>query len=260
MDASNFLSWFRKLVCPAVSHLTSTGPVFLFMDGHHSHISLELIRVARDNNVQLFCLPPNCTHVAQPLDVGVFALVKKVWAHILKQWKLESKAPNVSKEVFPSLLRHLWEESLTPEQCRSGFRASRIYPLSREAVMMKLGPSQAFAPTKEEVRSITCDSCRHSISVSPLIRTNLRGYFSGVLEVKKQPSRTRSNTRVRVEGEGITSDEFLQNLETELENRAQRKKKTPACTETTPTVESEDKYLRHTKKQSFTLHYPLFPR
>ena len=262
MDASNFLSWFRKLVCPAVSHLTSTGPVFLFMDGHHSHISLELIRVARDNNVQLFCLPPNCTHVVQPLDVGVFAPVKKVWARILKQWKLESKAQNVSKEVFPSLLRQLWEESLTPEQCRSGFRARGIYPLSREAVMMKLGPSQAFAPTqrsKDEVRSITCDSCGHSISASPLIRTNLRGYFSGVLEVKKQPSRTRSNTRVRVEGEVITSDEFLQYLETEL---AQRKKKTPACTETTPTVdsESEGKYLQHTKKQSFTLYYPLFPR
>ena len=129
-------------------------------------------------------------------------------------------------------------------------------------MIMKLGPSLAFAPTqrsKEEVRSITCDSCGHSISASPLIRTNLRGYFSGVLEVKKQPSRTRSNTRVRVEGEVITSDEFLQYLETEL---AQRKKKTAACTETTPTVdsESEGKNLQHTKKQSFTLYYPLFPR
>ena len=34
------LSWLLKLVCLAVSHLTSTGPVFLFMDGHHSHITL----------------------------------------------------------------------------------------------------------------------------------------------------------------------------------------------------------------------------
>ena len=38
MDASTILSWFKKLVCPAVSHLTSSGPVFRFMDGHHSHI------------------------------------------------------------------------------------------------------------------------------------------------------------------------------------------------------------------------------
>ena len=47
MDACSFLSWFKKLFCPAVSHLTSTGSVYLFMDGHHSHISLELIREAK---------------------------------------------------------------------------------------------------------------------------------------------------------------------------------------------------------------------
>ena len=77
MDAPNFLSWFQKLVLPAVSHLISTGPVYLFFDGHHSHISLELIRVARDHKVKLFCLPPNCTHIVQPLDVGVFGPAKK---------------------------------------------------------------------------------------------------------------------------------------------------------------------------------------
>ena len=83
IDACNFLSWILKLVCLAVSHLASTGPVFLFMDGHHSHISLPLIRAVRENNVQLFCLPQNCTHVLQPLDVGVFAPLKRT--HILKK-------------------------------------------------------------------------------------------------------------------------------------------------------------------------------
>ena len=176
------------------------------------------IRSARENNVRLFCLPPNCTHVVQPLDVGVFAPVKKVWAQMLKQWKLESKAQNVSKGVFPSLLCRLWQESLTPEQCKSGFRASGIFPLSRDAVAMKLGPSQVFAPShKESQQDIQSSSCGHSISASPYIRQNLRGYFSGILEVKKQPSHARSNTRIRIEGEVITSDQYL-------ENRAQRKK------------------------------------
>ena len=46
MDAANFLSWFVKLFLPAVSPMTRTAPVFLFLDGHHSHISLELIRKA----------------------------------------------------------------------------------------------------------------------------------------------------------------------------------------------------------------------
>ena len=47
MDGANFLSWFTKLFLPAVSYLTETAPVLLFLNGHHSHISLELIRRAR---------------------------------------------------------------------------------------------------------------------------------------------------------------------------------------------------------------------
>ena len=54
MEVSNFLSWFNKLFIPAVSHLLETGPVVLFIDGHHSHITLELIQSAQDKGA---CAP-----------------------------------------------------------------------------------------------------------------------------------------------------------------------------------------------------------
>ena len=57
---------------------------------HHSHMSLELIREARDNKVVILCLPPNTTHLLQPLDVSVFAPLKKAWKKILKEYKLET--------------------------------------------------------------------------------------------------------------------------------------------------------------------------
>ena len=44
IDGVNFLSWFTKLFLPAVAYLTKTAPVLMILDGHHSHISLELIR------------------------------------------------------------------------------------------------------------------------------------------------------------------------------------------------------------------------
>lgn len=43
MDSASFLSWFVKLFLPAVLPMTGTAPVLLFLDGHHSHISLELV-------------------------------------------------------------------------------------------------------------------------------------------------------------------------------------------------------------------------
>ena len=97
MDGANFLSWFTKLFLPAVAYLTKTAPVLLFLDGHHSHISLELIRTACSNNILLLCLPPNTTHLLQPLDVGVFAPMKSAWKGI----KLETKGQRVGKEDFP---------------------------------------------------------------------------------------------------------------------------------------------------------------
>ena len=183
----------------------------LFFDGHHSHISLELIRVAWEHNVKLFCLPPNCTHIVQPLDVGVFGPAKKVWRKVQKKWKLETRGSNVSKEAFPGLISQLWEEALTPVHCKNEFRSSGIFPLSRDHVLSKLAPSTIFrsghdgeSARDEDIHHVTCDGCGHQISVSPFIGTKMRHYFRGVLEVAKQPSRTRCKTKVRIEGEIIT--------------------------------------------------------
>ena len=76
--------------------------------------------------------------------------MKKAWAKLLKQWKFESKAQNVSKEIFAGLLQQLWVESLTPAHCQSGFRASGIFPLSRDAVLSKLTTSEVLRCTETQ--------------------------------------------------------------------------------------------------------------
>ena len=90
-----------KQFYPVVKHLLETGPVVLFIDGHYSHSSLELITRARSLGIHLFCLPPNTTHLLQPLDIGVFGPVKQCWRKILKQYKIKTRATNVTKEHFP---------------------------------------------------------------------------------------------------------------------------------------------------------------
>ena len=85
MESANFLQWFEKLFLPSVRHLTSTAPVILFFDGHHSHMSIHLVELARSSNVHLFCLPPHTTHLLQPLDVAVFGPVKNAWRIVLKK-------------------------------------------------------------------------------------------------------------------------------------------------------------------------------
>ena len=46
--------------------------VVLIEDGHASHITIEVIELAKKNDVHLLCLPSHTSHILQPLDIGVF--------------------------------------------------------------------------------------------------------------------------------------------------------------------------------------------
>src|SRR5438270_7950606 len=48
----------------------------LICDGHDSHISTQFVHYCIDNKIVVFLLPPHSSHLLQPLDVGVFGLVK----------------------------------------------------------------------------------------------------------------------------------------------------------------------------------------
>ena len=48
----------------------------LFVDGHKSHLTLELIDLALKKDVILFCLPSHITHALKPIDMAVFKSFK----------------------------------------------------------------------------------------------------------------------------------------------------------------------------------------
>ena len=59
-----YLKWFKFFL----ANIPPTRPVLLIEDGHASHLLLEVIQLARDNNVHILCLPAHTTHILQPLD------------------------------------------------------------------------------------------------------------------------------------------------------------------------------------------------
>ena len=63
-----YLKWFKFFI----QQIPPARPILLIQDGHSSHITVELIELAKENNIHILCLPSHTTHLLQPLDVGVF--------------------------------------------------------------------------------------------------------------------------------------------------------------------------------------------
>ncbi len=55
---SSFLSWMKRVF---LVYAAPQRPVILFIDGHKTHMTLDLIDVAQSSGVILFCLPPQLT-------------------------------------------------------------------------------------------------------------------------------------------------------------------------------------------------------
>lgn len=138
MDARVFEDWFDSIIIPHFKKL-DPGPKALIGDNLSSHISQNVIEKCRENNIRFILLPPNSTHLCQPLDVAFFRPMKAAWRKQLLEWKLSNKG-GIPKAQFPSLLRKTLDK-LSDSQTQiiqSGFRATGIYPLDRTQVLKRL--------------------------------------------------------------------------------------------------------------------------
>ena len=97
-----------------IENIPKTRPVLLLLDGHSSHFTPEAIKVAAENEIVLFCLPPNATHIAQPLDVSFFGPLKKHWYNVCHTFMTDNPGKVVTKFHFCSLLNGYAGQFLMP--------------------------------------------------------------------------------------------------------------------------------------------------
>ena len=62
-----YFEWFKFFI----KSIPPSRPVLLIEDGHGSHITLDVMELARKNDIHLLCLPSHISHILQPLDIGV---------------------------------------------------------------------------------------------------------------------------------------------------------------------------------------------
>lgn len=111
-------------------------PVILFIDGHKSHLTLHLSKWCDENDIILYALPPNTTHIMQPADVSVFKPLKTQWKKTVRDWQSKPENSNkvLNKNSFCPLLQECLESPFLPQSIINGFKRCGIYPLDPDAV------------------------------------------------------------------------------------------------------------------------------
>lgn len=124
-------------------------------DNLASHLSVEVVRLCQENNIRLVFLPPNATHLTQPLDVAFLGPMKKSWLEILLKYKLTHQtSTTINKCDLPQLLQELMTTINMAKAFNicSGFSGSRIFPINPTRVISKI----PVVPADESAKFDAC--------------------------------------------------------------------------------------------------------
>jgi len=195
-DGCTFYDWFITTFLTAVRK--QDGPKVLIGDNLSSHLDEDIVTECENNNVRFIFLPPNSTHLTQPLDVAYFRPLKMKWRSILAQWKIETKSTScLPKNEFPRLLKHLEDqvEMNKSENMQAGFRACGIMPLDRNAVLKRLPQEKATQISDEVANDSVVD------------------FLQAQSPQTQQPQRQK-RTRVNIEaGKSVSTEDFTRETE-----------------------------------------------
>lgn len=109
MNGEVFELWFEEIYIPWVNQLRGSpaDKVLLLLDGHKSHETNKMLDMAKDNNIIVYCMSANMTHILQPLDVAFFKSLQSHWDTIVHKMATEAsnkprsyEAKKVSKDNF----------------------------------------------------------------------------------------------------------------------------------------------------------------
>ena len=134
MSADLFYEYIANRFYPWIVKTNIKLPVILYLDGHVSHLSETLSKFCHENKIHLIALPPNATHIMEPLDVSFFAAFKSMYKKHLNLYRVVKEILSVRKEDFGMLVNKVFKDMNMTEISLNGFRVWGLYPFHANAV------------------------------------------------------------------------------------------------------------------------------
>ncbi|MCO5606566.1 hypothetical protein L7F22_060754 [Adiantum nelumboides] len=134
MTGELFKAWLKHFENAIMNDTGKENRHLLILDGHGSHVSLDVVAKVKTLGIDIVTLPAHRSHKLQPLDVAVFKSSK---AHFLREraiWQHRTASTQASKSELASIAVRALSSLLTEANIKSGFRATGIWPLDATAI------------------------------------------------------------------------------------------------------------------------------
>ena len=136
---SHFLEYLKS--GPGIDH---SKRHLLILDGHNSHVTLEVVKISMQFGLDIVSLPSHTSHALQPLDVACFKPFKTAFRRCRDLWSLENSKKEVGKQDLCEWTSRALQAALTPNNIKAGFRSTRIWLLDRTATTGKMHATAGF--------------------------------------------------------------------------------------------------------------------
>lgn len=131
------LQWLQKVFDPQTRETAAGRRRLLIADGHGSHLRADFIAYCMENDIDLLIMPPHCSHILQPLDVGVFSALKQRATIETRAISRLSSQP-IPRSEWIELLSQAREKAITTHNIQSGWRATGLSPLAPMRVLERI--------------------------------------------------------------------------------------------------------------------------
>ena len=136
----------QSIAAHDVNHCSTFGlPLqLLLLDNHFSHISVQTLKTARENNVHILAIPSKTSHITQPLDRCVFSSLQQHYQELCSAARAIKTGHTLSLSDFPPIVREALLNAATPVNITASFRNTGVWPIDQSKL-----PTSITAPASK---------------------------------------------------------------------------------------------------------------
>jgi len=253
------IEWIEHFKARTRNNLQSPDEYrLLICDGHDSHISADMIAFCIQKRIDVLLLPPHSSHLLQPLDVAVFAPLKRAISLQISRL-LRSGITRIQKVEWLERYIESHEQAITRTNILAGWRGAGLFPENMHRVLRQISDKQ-IAPMTPLPSSTAISSTPYFPTSSPpdnpaILQSTNRAFLAEISQKNidtpiKTQVRRLTNMTERLQADVTILKEEVKEIKAVHGKRKERQSGKRLALKNRPLVTSEDvaKVLKESEK------------